>query len=163
MMHEGEKSDFAIVAEKPTNKAGKSAAEPVEPRAGTKGKANQQSTRRAQDRESVSQALGRIRQAAKDRKKKFTSLLHHIDPPMLRTAFYALSRNAAPGVDGVTWEDTRRTSIAGSRSFTEECRAERIGRCRHDVGSSRSRTAGNDRSRSPRSRTRLSRERRRWC
>ena len=105
MMHEGEKSDSAIVAEKPTNKAGKSAAEPVEPRAGTKGKANQQSTRRAQDRESVSQALGRIRQAAKDRKKeKFTSLLHHIDPPMLRTAFYALSRNAAPGVDGMTWE-----------------------------------------------------------
>ena len=105
MMHEGEKSDSAIVAEKPTNKAGKSAAEPVEPRAGTKGKANQQSTRRARDRESVSQALGRIRQAAKDRKKKFTSLLHHIDPPMLRTAFYALSRNAAPGVDGVTWEE----------------------------------------------------------
>jgi hypothetical protein len=54
MMHEGEKSDSAIVAEKPTNKAGQSAAEPVEPRAGTKGKANQQSTRRAQDRESVS-------------------------------------------------------------------------------------------------------------
>ena len=63
-------------------------------------------TRRARDRESVSQALGRIRQAAKERKKeKFTSLLHHIDPPMLRTAFYALARNAAPGVDGMTWED----------------------------------------------------------
>jgi len=105
MMHEGEKSDSAIVAEKPTNKAGQPAAEPVEPRAGTKGKANQQSTRRAQDRESVSQALGRIRQAAKERKKeKFTSLLHHIDSPMLRTAFYALARNAAPGVDGMTWE-----------------------------------------------------------
>jgi hypothetical protein len=106
MMHEGEKSDSAIVAEKPTNKAGRSAAEPVEPRAGTEGKANQQSTRRAQDRESLSQALGRIRQAAKERKKeKFTSLLHHVDPPMLRTAFYALARNAAPGVDGMTWED----------------------------------------------------------
>jgi group II intron reverse transcriptase/maturase len=105
-MHEGEKSDSAIVAEKPTNKAERSAAEPVEPRAGTKGNANQQSTRRAQDRASVSQALGRVRQAAKDRKKeKFTSLLHHIDPPMLRTAFYALSRNAAPGVDGMTWQD----------------------------------------------------------
>jgi len=106
MMHEGEKSDPAIVAGKPTNKAERSAAEPVEPRAGTKGKANQQSTRRAQDRGSVSQALGRIRQTARDRKKeKFTSLLHHINPPMLRTAFYALSRNAAPGVDGLTWED----------------------------------------------------------
>jgi hypothetical protein len=54
MMHEGEKSDSAVVAKKPTNKAGRPAAEPVEPRAGTKGNANQQSTRRAQDRESVS-------------------------------------------------------------------------------------------------------------
>jgi group II intron reverse transcriptase/maturase len=106
MMHEGEKSDSARVVEKPTNKAERSAAEPVEPRAGTKGNANQQSMRRAQDRESVSQALGRIRQAAKERKKeKFTSLLHHIDPPMLRTAFHALARNAAPGVDGMTWQD----------------------------------------------------------
>ena len=58
MMHEGEKSDSAIVAVKPTNKAGRSAAEPVEPRAGTEGNADQQSTRRTQDRESVSQALG---------------------------------------------------------------------------------------------------------
>ena len=57
-----EKSDSVIVAVKPTNKAERSAAESVEPRAGTKGNADQQSTRRAQDRESVSQALGRIRQ-----------------------------------------------------------------------------------------------------
>jgi RNA-directed DNA polymerase len=106
MMHGGEKSDSAIVATKSTNNAERSAAEPMEPRAGIEGNANQQSTRRAQDRESVSQALGRIRQSAKDRKKeKFTSLLHHVDPPMLRTAFYALARNAAPGIDGVTWED----------------------------------------------------------
>ena len=105
MMHEGEKSDSAIVAVKPTNKAGRSAAESVEPRAGTEGNADQQSTRRTQDRESVSQALGRIRKAARERKmEKFTSLQHHIDPPMLRTAFYALARKAAPGVDGMTWE-----------------------------------------------------------
>ena len=70
MMHEGEKSDSAIVAVKPTNKAGRSAAEPVEPRAGTEGNADQQSTRRTQDRESVSQALGRIRKAARERKKE---------------------------------------------------------------------------------------------
>jgi hypothetical protein len=68
MMHEGEKSDSAIVAVKPTNKAARSAAEPVEPRAGTEGNADQQSTRRTQDRESVSQALGRIRKAARERK-----------------------------------------------------------------------------------------------
>ena len=88
MMHEPEKSDSVIVAAKPTNKAERSAAEPVEPRTGTKGNADQQSTRRAQDRESVSQALERVRQAAKQGKKeKFTSLFHHLDPAMLRTAF----------------------------------------------------------------------------
>ena len=65
MMHGRGRSDSAIVAMKPTNKAGSPAAEPVEPRAGTKGNADQQSTRRAQDRESVSQALERIRQAAR--------------------------------------------------------------------------------------------------
>jgi len=105
VMHEREKSDSVVVAGKPTNKAEKSAAEPVEPRTGTKGNVGQQSTRRAQDRASVSQALERVRQAARQRKKeKFTSLLHHLDLSMLRTAFHALKRDAAPGVDGVTWE-----------------------------------------------------------
>ena len=63
MMHGHEKSDPAIVAGKPTNKAERSAAELVEPRAGTKGNAGQQSTRRTQSRVSVSQALERIRQS----------------------------------------------------------------------------------------------------
>jgi group II intron reverse transcriptase/maturase len=66
----------------------------------------QQSTRRAQDRENVSQALARIRQAARQRKKeRFTSLLHHIGIDLLRLAFFELKRNAAPGVDGLTWQD----------------------------------------------------------
>ncbi|MFZ1415694.1 MAG: group II intron reverse transcriptase/maturase [Defluviicoccus sp.] len=104
MMHAGEKSDSAIVATKPTNKAGRPAAEPVERRAETKGNAGQQSTRRAQDRESVSQALDRIRHAARHRRKeRFTALFHHLNPEMLRTAFFALKRDAAPGVDGLTW------------------------------------------------------------
>ena len=64
MMHGPEKSDSVIVAVKPTNKAESSVAEPVEPRTETKGNADQQSTRRAQDRESVSQALERVRRAA---------------------------------------------------------------------------------------------------
>ena len=74
MMHGHEKSDSAIVAMKPANNAGRPAAEQVERRAGTEGKAGQQSTRRAQDRESVSQALDRIRQAARQRpKERFTA------------------------------------------------------------------------------------------
>jgi hypothetical protein len=63
MMYGSGKSDSAIVAMKPTNNADPSAAESVEPRAGTKGNADQQNTRRAQHRESVSQAMARIRQA----------------------------------------------------------------------------------------------------
>src|SRR6266536_2587553 len=79
MMHAREKSDSAIVAGKPTNKAERSAAEPVEPRAETKGNANQQSTHRTQSRASVTQALERVRKAASKRKKeKFTALIHRI-------------------------------------------------------------------------------------
>jgi len=63
MMNGRGKSDPNIVAMKPANKAEPSAAEPVEPRAGTKGNAGQHSTGRAQSRETVSQALERIRQA----------------------------------------------------------------------------------------------------
>jgi RNA-directed DNA polymerase len=63
MMHGPEKSDPAIVAGKPTNKAERSAAELVEQRAGTKGNAAQQSTCRTQCRTHVTQALYRIRQA----------------------------------------------------------------------------------------------------
>ena len=105
MMHEREKSDPNIVAGKPTNNAGLPAAEPVEPRAGTEGNADEQSTHRTQCRERVSQAFDRVRQAARLRKKeKFTALLHHINIDLLREAFFALRRDAAPGIDGLTWQ-----------------------------------------------------------
>jgi len=104
MMHGRGKSDSAIVALKPTNKAGQPVAEPVEPRAEAEGNAAQQSTRRAQDRGSVSHALDRIRQVARQRKKeKFTALFHHISIDHLVDAFFELKENAAPGVDGLTW------------------------------------------------------------
>ena len=106
MMHERGKSDSAVGATKPANKAERSAAELVEQRAGTKGNADQQSTRRAQERESVSQALGRIRQAAKQRKKEtFTTLFHHISVELLRLSFFEIKKDAAPGMDGLTWQD----------------------------------------------------------
>ncbi len=106
MMYGHEKSHSAVLATKLPNKAGQPAAEAVEPRAGTKGNTGQQSTRRAQTRESVSQALERVRNAARQRKKeKFTALLHHISVETLEVAFYALKRKAAPGVDGVTWQE----------------------------------------------------------
>ncbi|MDR6434242.1 group II intron reverse transcriptase/maturase [Brucella pseudogrignonensis] len=104
MMHDHEESDFAIVAMKLANKTGLPVAEQGERRVGTERNADQHNTRRAQDRESVSHELDRIRQAARQRRnEKFTALFHHINPEMMRTAFYALRRNAAPGVDGQTW------------------------------------------------------------
>jgi RNA-directed DNA polymerase len=116
MMYGFEKSDPAIVAGKPANKAERrsaersavepEAAESVEPRAGTKGNADQQSTRRTQRRESVSQALERIRKVAKERKKeRFTALFHHISIDLLTEAFDQLKDDAAPGVDRLTWKD----------------------------------------------------------
>src|SRR5207302_9771375 len=104
MMHDCEKSHSAIVAAKLTNKAGSPAAEPVEPRAGTKRNAGEQSTHRTQSRVRVSQALDRVRQAARLRKKeKFTALFHHLSIDLFQESFFALKRDAAPGVDGVTW------------------------------------------------------------
>jgi RNA-directed DNA polymerase len=105
MKHGGRKSDSAIVAVKPTNKADRSAAEPVEPRAEAKGNANQQSTHRAQSRASVSQALERIRQVARKKEEKFTALLHHVNVDLLEKAFNDLKAGAVPGVDGLTWKD----------------------------------------------------------
>lgn len=107
MTHGPKKSDLAKVAMKPTNKAGlQTGAESGERRSGTKGNVDQQSTHRTQIRDRVSQALGRVRQAAKGRKReRFTALLHHVDVDLLRLSFHALKRQAAPGVDGVTWRD----------------------------------------------------------
>src|SRR5437660_7763452 len=112
MMNGRRKSDRPVVATKPANKAGELAiltneplAEQVERRGLAKGKSPGQETNRALDREVVQSALGRIRQAAvKDRKVKFTSLMHHIyNLSTLREAYYGLKRDAAPGVDGETW------------------------------------------------------------
>src|SRR5436190_21959358 len=106
MMHEGEKSDPAVVAVKPVNAAERSAAEPVEPRAGAEGNASQHSTGRAQKRVTVSQGLERIRQVARQRtREKFTTLLHHISTDHLEQAFLELKEDAAAGVDGLTWRD----------------------------------------------------------
>lgn len=75
-------------------------------RAEAEGNAGQPPTCRAQHRESVPPGLERVRQAAKARKKeKFTALLHHVTVDLLREAFHALKRNAAPGVEGLTWQE----------------------------------------------------------
>jgi group II intron reverse transcriptase/maturase len=106
MMHGRGKSDEAVVAVKPANKAEASAAELVERRAEAEGNAGQSGTGRMQSRGTVTQGLERIRQVARERRKeRFTSLLHHVSVDMLREAFGELKQNAAPGVDGLTCRD----------------------------------------------------------
>jgi retron-type reverse transcriptase len=66
----------------------------------------QPSTQSTQSEDRVSPGLVRVRKAAKDNKEiKFTALLHHLTVDLLRDSFYALKRKAAPGVDGVTWQE----------------------------------------------------------
>ncbi len=78
----------------------------MEPRAWTKGNAVQNGTLRTQSREGASHGLDRIRQIAKGNgKEKFTALLHHVTVEALEEAFREPRKDAAPGVDGVTWED----------------------------------------------------------
>jgi RNA-directed DNA polymerase len=101
-MHDPEKSDSGIVATKPTNKAGRPAAELVELRPGTKGNADQQTTHRTQSRARVTQALDRVRKAARQRKKEqFTALLHHINVDMLRAQAQSRSRRGWHDVAGL--------------------------------------------------------------
>jgi RNA-directed DNA polymerase len=105
MMHGREKSDPSIVAVKLANKTGQPEAESVERREGAKGNTGEQHMRRTQSRESVSQKLERVRKAAQDKKKeRFTALLHHVTTDRLMEAFSGLKREAAPGVDGATWQ-----------------------------------------------------------
>jgi hypothetical protein len=106
MMNGSEKSDFAKVAEKPANGGEGSSLESVERRAEAKGNMGEACTRRTPSRESVLSGLERVRERArKEKKERFTALLHHVDVDLLRAAFSWLKRDAAPGVDGLTWRE----------------------------------------------------------
>ena len=112
MKNKQEKSDPSIVAKRPANKPTiaevdlwASGAELAERREGAEGNTGEQHTCRTPSRESVSQGLERVRGAAKQRKKeRFTALLHHLTIDLLRAAYSWLKREAAPGVDGRTWQ-----------------------------------------------------------
>jgi RNA-directed DNA polymerase len=106
MMNDREKSDPFVVATKPANNGGQPSAEPVERRGGAEGNAHQPSTLRTPSRGGVTAGLARIRTTAKLKKKeRFTALLHHVTPALLRAAYSWLRREAAAGVDGVTWDE----------------------------------------------------------
>src|SRR5450631_2770633 len=106
MMNGTKKSDSSIVPAKPANKVERSTAELVEGDDGTKRNAELQSTVRTQSRGAVSQARSRIRGAVTgNEKEKLTALLHHVSIGVLRWAFFNIKKQAAPGVDGLTWVD----------------------------------------------------------
>jgi RNA-directed DNA polymerase len=106
MMHGHGQSDRPAVPTNSPNNAGASAAEGREGRGLAKGNPPQQNAPRAQDRAGASSALARVRQVAeRDKQVRFTTLLHHIyNVDHLRRAYYALKREAAPGIDGETWQ-----------------------------------------------------------
>ena len=105
MMNGPGKSDRPVVPEKSPNKAGQPVAEGTEGRGLAKGNLPQQNVSRTPSREDALSALERVHQAAsKDKKLRFTALLHHIyNPETLRKAYFCLKKEAAPGVDGETW------------------------------------------------------------
>src|SRR6266516_2917347 len=104
--HVAEESDRAIVPVNLSNKEGQTSAEIGEGRARAKENIAPSHTRPTQSGNRVSQGLGGVRQAARERRRdRFTALLHHLSVDLLRDSFYALKRQAAPGVDGVRWKE----------------------------------------------------------
>jgi RNA-directed DNA polymerase len=106
-MNDRGKSDSSVVPGKLPNKAGQPAAEAVEGRGLAKGNSLEGKALRTQGRDGAYSSLERVREAAtKDRKQRFTALLHHVyDVDRLRSAYRVLKRDAAAGVDGQTWRD----------------------------------------------------------
>ena len=101
-------------------------------------------------------AGSRAPSGSKDKDARFTALLHHVDVDRLRAAYRAIAPEAAPGVDGVTWEDYGQDLEDNLRDLHARVHAGGTERSRRGGRTSRSRTGGSDRSESPRWRTRSS-------
>ena len=105
-MHAMEESDCCVVPMKQPNNEGQPSAEAAEGRRQPKENDVQSNTPPTQRGARVSQGLSGVRRAARERKQeRFTALLHHVTLNLLRESFDALKKNAAPGVDGVTWRE----------------------------------------------------------
>jgi hypothetical protein len=101
----GGESDEQVVPAKHLNNEEQTKAEGAEGSCSTQGNTEEAHTRRTQGRGSVSQGLEGVREAAsRDKKQKFTALLHHVTVELLKDSYNSLERQAAPGVDGVTWQ-----------------------------------------------------------
>jgi RNA-directed DNA polymerase len=104
-MNADEESDEAVLLMKRLNNEGLPSAEIVEGRASPKETGGQATAVRTPSRVAASNRLAAVRQAARqDKKVRFTALLHHITIDLLKQSSIALKRDAAPGIDGVTWQ-----------------------------------------------------------
>ncbi len=105
-MNVGRESDGREVPAKCLNKGGNPPAEGMEGRRPAKENTEQTTASHTQRWLDASRSLDGVREAAKrDKRLQFTALLHHVSIPLLEDSFYVLKRDAAPGVDGVTWEE----------------------------------------------------------
>src|ERR1700686_2322777 len=105
-MYVPEKSDCVVLPVNQPNKGGQPFAEAGEGRAQTRENIAQSHMHLTQSGKRMSQGLDGVRKVAKERKQeRFTALLHHLNVDLLRDSFFALKRKAAPGVDGVTWQE----------------------------------------------------------
>jgi len=105
-MYVPEESHDGTVPMNHSNKDRRPLAESEEERPSIKENASQPHTYPTQSGKGVSQGLAGVRKAARENKEmKFTALLHHLTVDLLRESFYSLKRKAAPGVDGVTWQE----------------------------------------------------------
>ena len=105
-VHVQEKSDCAVVPVNRPNQEGQPSAEVGEGRAQTEENIVQSHMSPTQSGNRMSQGLEGVRQAASVRKQeRFTALLHHVTLKLLRDSFFALKRQASPGVDGMTWQE----------------------------------------------------------
>jgi RNA-directed DNA polymerase len=99
-------SDGLVVPVKPPNNAQGGAAEVVEGSGPAKGNTTSETRSGPSAGQSALSGLARVRRvAATDKEARFTALLHHVDVDRLGAAYFALEPKAAPGVDGVTWQD----------------------------------------------------------
>jgi RNA-directed DNA polymerase len=106
LMNDHEKSDRPVLPANPPNKPGEPSAEVGEGRGLPEGNTASETRPGRSAGQGVSSDLGRVRQVARlDREVRFTALLHHVSVDRLREAYRAISPDAAPGVDGVTWRD----------------------------------------------------------
>src|SRR5580658_5917023 len=116
-MHADEESDEGVVPMKRSNNEGVSSAETVEGRTSPKGNGGQTAAARTQRRDTASNGLAAVRQAARQSKTvRFTALLHHITIDLLKQSYLTLERDSAPGIDGCPICRSRHSGPASSRS-----------------------------------------------